>query len=89
MTLIPLHRAGSLGVRDLGLRRVPGARSVGLALLALLAVGLWDLYWRRAVHLAPLHNPDYGISGRSGITIVLAGFAAAVSVLAMLFCVIW
>jgi hypothetical protein len=60
-TLIPLYLAGSLGLRNLGLRRVPGARSVGLALLALLVVGLCDLAWGWAVNLAPLANPNSGI----------------------------
>ena len=74
-TLIPLYRRGSLGVEDLGLRRVPGGRSVGLVLLALLAIGSFDVLWSRALHLAPVNSSLTGLSDQSTATIVLTGLA--------------
>jgi membrane protease YdiL (CAAX protease family) len=78
-TLAPLYRSGSLRTVDLGLRRVPGARSVGLVLLGLLAYGWFSVLWTSAVHPPPVRSPFLGIAHQSTIVIVLTGFAAAVS----------
>jgi membrane protease YdiL (CAAX protease family) len=79
-TLLPLLRSRSLSLRDLGLRRVPGARSVGYVLLALIGVSLFEMYWRRAVIRHPLEVSNFfGISHRSAGVIVLGAFAASIS----------
>jgi len=77
--LVPLIRRGSLGVRDLGLRRVPGARSVGLVVLAFLAVGVCDSLWTTTVHPGGGTSLHAGLRHETTLVIVLAGFAAAVS----------
>jgi uncharacterized protein len=79
LTLVPLYRAGALRPVDLGLRRVPGARSVGLAFLALLAYGWCSRLWIVAVHPPPVHSNFAGIASQSTLIIVLIGLAAAVS----------
>lgn len=78
-TLIPLWRRGAVGVRDLGLRLVPGARATALALLALIAYGWISVFWRRALHPAPISSNFAGISHHGTAAIVLAGFAACVA----------
>jgi membrane protease YdiL (CAAX protease family) len=78
-TLIPLWRRGAVGVRDLGLRLVPGARATALALLALIAYGWISVFWRRALHPAPISSNFAGISHHGTVAIVLAGFAACVA----------
>lgn len=77
--LIPLWRRGAMGVRDLGLRLVPGARATALALLALIAYGWISAVWRRALHPAPISSNFAGISHHGAAAIVLAGFAACVA----------
>ncbi len=77
-TLVPLYRLGSLQAVDLGLRRVPGARSVGLVLLGLFAYGCFSLLWSSVVHPPVAHSPFSGIANQAAIVIVLTGFAAAV-----------
>ena len=77
-TLFPLYRYRSLRAIDLGLRRVPGARSVGLVLLGLFACVHLSVLWVSLVHLRPVHNAFDGIAHQSTIVIVLTGFAAAV-----------
>ena len=77
-TLFPLYRSGSLRAVDLGLRRVPGARSVGLVLLGLFVYGYLGGLWISLVHLPPVPSPFLGIAHQSTIVIVLTGFAAAV-----------
>ena len=78
-TLIPLWRRGGLGVRDLGLRLVPGARATALALIALIVYGWISVLWRRALHPAPISSNFAGISHHGTAAIVLAGFAACVA----------
>jgi membrane protease YdiL (CAAX protease family) len=78
-TLIPLWRRGAVGVKDLGLRTVPGARATGLAILGLFAYGWFSLLWARALHLTPQPTSNFtGVSHQSTAAIVLAGFAACV-----------
>jgi hypothetical protein len=49
-TLLPLYQSGRLRPVDLGLRRVPGARSVGLAVLGFVAYVLFSGVWSTVVH---------------------------------------
>jgi membrane protease YdiL (CAAX protease family) len=77
-TLVPLWRSGRLGIRDLGLRPVPGARSTGLVLLGLIAYGWFSLLWSSALHLPHAASNFTGISHHSLGAIVLAGFVASV-----------
>jgi membrane protease YdiL (CAAX protease family) len=77
-TLIPLWRRGALGAKDLGLRLVPGARATALAILGLFAYGWVNVFWRRALHPAPVSSNFANISHHRTIAIVLAGFVACV-----------
>jgi membrane protease YdiL (CAAX protease family) len=78
-SLVPLYRAGALRAADLGLRASPVARSVGLVLLVLVAVSLFDGAWRSALALGPVSNPFSGVSDKSTATIVLTGLVAVVT----------
>lgn len=78
-SLVPLYRAGVLSAGALGLRSSPAARSVGLALLVLIASSLFDGVWRSALALGSVSNPFSGISDKSTALIVLTGVAAVVS----------
>lgn len=77
--LVPPYWRGRLRLVDLGLRRVPGARSAGLVVLGLLAYGLSSSVWVAAVHPPAIHRVFSGIKHESTAVIVLSGFAAAVS----------
>lgn len=77
--LIPLWRSGLLAPKDLGLRRVPGARSVAYVLLAVVAVGMFDRFWRSLLGGPSRAGVFAGISHESAISIGLAAFTAAVS----------
>ncbi|HEX3391529.1 MAG TPA: type II CAAX endopeptidase family protein [Solirubrobacteraceae bacterium] len=80
--LIPLRRSGGVTSRDLGVRRVPGARSVGYALLALIVVLIFDMCWKAIVPYgvkASAANPFVGVSHEDGFNIALTAFAAALS----------
>jgi membrane protease YdiL (CAAX protease family) len=78
-SLVPLYRAGVLSAGALGLRSAPVARSVGLALLVFVSVGVFDAVWRSALALGSVSNPFSGVSGKGTATIVLTGVAAVVS----------
>jgi membrane protease YdiL (CAAX protease family) len=77
-SLVPLYRSGSLRAVDLGLRRVPGARSVGYVLLGLLAYSGFDVLWNALVHPAPPSGDFAGVADQGTAVIVLAGFLAVV-----------
>jgi membrane protease YdiL (CAAX protease family) len=80
--LIPLHRSRNVALRDLGVRLVPGARSVGYTLLALVVVAIFDVCWRESVPYnlrASAANPFVGVSRQDGFNIALTAFAAAFS----------
>jgi len=77
--LVPLYRVGVLRAVDLGLRKSPAGRSLGLALLMLGVASLFDDVWRSALAPGPISNPFSGISDRSMATIVLTGVAAVVT----------
>jgi membrane protease YdiL (CAAX protease family) len=78
-SLVPLHRAGVLGAADLGLGPAPAGRSIGLALLVFVSVGVFDHTWHEALALGPVPNPFSGISDKGTATIVLTGIAAVVT----------
>lgn len=78
-SLVPLYRAGVLRTDDLGLRRSPAARSLGLALLVFAASAVFDGLWQAALALSPTRSPFAGIAHKSTAEIVLVGFAAVVS----------
>ena len=76
--LWPLRRRG-LTRQDLGLRAAPGARSIGLVVLALLVYGviavLWAIVVRPRTGVGALAN----VKHESAINVALAIFAVAVS----------
>jgi membrane protease YdiL (CAAX protease family) len=76
--LIPLHRAGRLSTRDLGFRAAPGARAVGLCLLALAAYFAFNVAYFNALGQPPIGNIFAGIADRSTLVIVVTAFTAAV-----------
>lgn len=75
-TLVPLYRSGRLRPVDLGLRRVPPARSVGYAALGLFAYGWSSRLWSSAVHPPPIHSTFAGIADQSTAVIALTGLVA-------------
>lgn len=77
-TLVPLWRGGRLGIRDLGLRLVPGARSTGLVFLGLIAYSWFSVLWSSALQLPHTTSTFSGVSHQSVGAIVLAGFVASV-----------
>lgn len=80
--LVPLHRSDGVALRDLGVRRVAGARSVGYALLALVVIAIFDVCWRKIVPYgvkASSVNPFVGVSHEDDFNIALAVFTAALS----------
>jgi membrane protease YdiL (CAAX protease family) len=79
VTMIPLYRRGAVRPVDVGFRRVPGARSVGLVLLALIAVGWSSSLWGALFHPAAGQSVLRGLLHEGTLVIVLSGFAAAVA----------
>jgi uncharacterized protein len=78
LSLGPLYCAGRLHAVDLGLRRVPGARSVGYVLLGLFAYGGFNVLWNSLVHPAPVRGDLTGITHQDTVVIVLAGAVAVI-----------
>ncbi|MGO9322360.1 MAG: lysostaphin resistance A-like protein [Solirubrobacteraceae bacterium] len=78
-SLVPLYRAGVLRSVDLGLRPAPAARSVGLALLVFVSLGVFDDVWGSVLAPGSVSNPFSGVGDRSTALIVLTGVAAVVS----------
>lgn len=76
--LWPLSRRG-LTRQDLGLRAVPGARSVGLVVLALIAYLLVGGLWLIVVHPRAPANTLADVKNQSAINVALAIIAVAVS----------
>jgi membrane protease YdiL (CAAX protease family) len=76
--LIPLYRSGRLSARDLGLRAAPGARAVGLCLLALAVYFAFADISLNVLGHPKTSNPFAGIAHRSTLVIVVTGLAAAV-----------
>jgi membrane protease YdiL (CAAX protease family) len=78
LTLVPLWRSGRLGISDLGLRPVPGARSTALVFVGLLAYGWFSVFWTSGLNLPHATSNFSGISHQSLGAIVVAGFVASV-----------
>lgn len=78
-SLVPLYRAGVLRSVDLGLRLAPAGRSVGLALLVFVSLGVFDDVWRSVLASGSVANPFSGVADKSAALIVLTGVAAVVS----------
>lgn len=78
IAVLSVRRSGSITARDLGLRRVAGARSVGYTLLALIALMSFDLLSSTALPSTGV-NPFIGVSSQSTLNILLAGIAACCS----------
>ncbi len=76
--LWPLRQRG-LTRQDLGLRAAPGARSVGLVVLALVAYGVVAVLWTIMVQPRAGADALANVKHASTINIVLAVFAVAVS----------
>jgi hypothetical protein len=73
-----VKRSRLITPRDLGIRRVPGARSVGYVLVALAALVLFDLI-SRSVLPAAGPGPFNDVSAQSGLNVALAGIVACAS----------
>lgn len=78
-SLVPLHRAGVLSAGDLGLRPASAGRSVALALLMFVLVGVFNGVWGSVVPAGSVSTPFSGIADKGTATIVLVGVAAVVS----------
>lgn len=76
--LVPLIRRGAKPA-DFGLRRVPGARSVGIVVLGLFAYIYGAHLWSGAVNVGPSRSNFSGLPHASAVVVVLSGFAAIVS----------
>ena len=79
LVLVPLHRSGRLGLIDLGIRRTPRKLAVGLFLLGLSAVTIFDEVWRTLVSLPRIEDGLAGLPDRSTLVIVLTGVALCAS----------
>jgi membrane protease YdiL (CAAX protease family) len=78
LTMLPLSRSRHIRGRDLGLKTVPGARSVGLAVLGLFAYGLSSAGWNVLVRPGRVSGTFAQINEQPVSVIVLAGMAAVV-----------
>jgi membrane protease YdiL (CAAX protease family) len=78
-TLIPLYRAGSVRLEDLGIRSTSGARAVGLALLVFVATSVFDAIWAPAAGVRAFANPFSGVSHASAGAVAVASVSALVS----------
>lgn len=73
LVLVPLLRAGRLRPVDLGLRRTPRKPAVGLVLLGVAAVSVFDSVWRAIVSLPRIEDGLAGLPHHDTSSIVLAG----------------
>jgi membrane protease YdiL (CAAX protease family) len=80
VALLPLFRLRSISLSDLGVRRAPGARSVGFAFLALVAIVIIDVAVAAAfTEHGTAGSTFFELSHQRVLIKALAGFAAAVS----------
>jgi membrane protease YdiL (CAAX protease family) len=79
VALIPLYRAGRLGLADLGLRRTPRKLCVGLFLLGVIGTVCFNALWRLIVSLPRIEDGLGGLPHRSTLVIVLTGVALCLS----------
>jgi membrane protease YdiL (CAAX protease family) len=77
--LLPLRRRGGLRRQDLGLRGAPGARSVGLVVLSLIAYTLVAGLWVAVVHPHAGAGALADVRNQSTINTVVAIVAVALS----------
>jgi membrane protease YdiL (CAAX protease family) len=78
-SLLPLKHRRGLARRDLGLRAVPAARSIGLVVLAFIVYIVITALWVAAVRPTNAANSLADVRHQSTINVVLAVFALAVS----------
>jgi membrane protease YdiL (CAAX protease family) len=79
VALIPLYRAGRLGLADLGIRKAPRKLGVGLFLLGLAGTIVFNVAWRTTVSLPRIEDGLGGLPHRSTLVIVLTGVALCLS----------
>ncbi|HEX4465921.1 MAG TPA: type II CAAX endopeptidase family protein [Solirubrobacteraceae bacterium] len=79
LALIPLRRSGRLGLADLGIRKTPRKLGIGLVVLGLSAIALFDGVWRAIVSLPRVEDGLTGLADRSTLVIVLTGVALCFS----------
>lgn len=79
VALVPLHRSGRLGWADLGIRKTPRKLGVGVFVLGLSAIVLFDGVWRAIVSLPRVEDGLTGLDHRSTLVIVLTGLALCFS----------
>ncbi len=79
VALIPLYRAGRLGLADLGIRQTPRKLGVGLFLLGLTGTICFNGVWRTIVSLPRIEHGLGGLPHRSTLVIVLTGVALCLS----------
>jgi membrane protease YdiL (CAAX protease family) len=79
VALIPLYRAGRLGLADLGIRQTPRKLGVGLFLLGLTGTICFNGVWRAIVSLPRIEGGLGGLPHRSTLVIVLTGVALCLS----------
>jgi membrane protease YdiL (CAAX protease family) len=75
VTLVPLYRTGRLGWADLGIRILPRKLAVGLFLLGLAAIVVFNVIWRTIVSLPRVEDGLAGLPHRGTLTILLTGVA--------------
>jgi len=79
VALIPLYRAGRLGLTDLGIRKTPRKLGVGLFLLGLVGMTVFNAVWRVIVSLPRIEDGLAGLPHRSTLVIALTGVALCLS----------
>ena len=79
VVLIPLYRAGRLGLADLGVRKTLRKLGVGLFLLGLTGTIVFRAVWRLIVSLPRIEDGLGGLPHRSTLVIVLTGVALCLS----------
>lgn len=79
VALVPLYRAGRLGLADLGIRKTSRKLGVGLFLLGLTGTMAFDAVWRTIVSLPRIEDGLGGLPHRSPLVIVLTGVALCLS----------
>jgi membrane protease YdiL (CAAX protease family) len=79
IALIPLYRAGRLGLADLGIRKTSRKLGVGLFLLGLSGTIVFNAVWRTIVSLPHIENALAGLPHRSTLVIALTGVTVCLS----------
>ena len=79
LTLIPLYRSGRLGLADLGMRKTSRKLAMGLFVLGLGAITVFDAVWRTIVSLPRVEDGLTGLPHRGALVIVLTGLALCIS----------